>query len=130
MNNQQTTETLSVRAASPLKLFAINASLLTLLYLPALADLVADWYNDANYSHGFLAPLISAYLIWNKRAELKEAIQKNTERATEVRGAWLIGIALALYVVGNGAGCRRQRGLLCEHEGRTKPSHGFNQAPE
>ena len=29
-----------------------------------------QWYSDADYSHGFLVPLLSAYLIWRKRDEL------------------------------------------------------------
>jgi exosortase len=40
------------------------------LYAPILARLVAQWYSDADYSHGFLVPLLSAYLVWRKRDEL------------------------------------------------------------
>ncbi len=46
------------------------AGVVTALYAPILARLVAQWYNDADYSHGFLVPLLSAYLIWRKRDEL------------------------------------------------------------
>lgn len=42
----------------------------TALYAPVLARLVAQWYNDADYSHGFLVPLLSGYLVWRKRDEL------------------------------------------------------------
>ena len=40
------------------------------LYGPILYKLVNQWYNDADYSHGFLVPLLSAYLIWRKRDTL------------------------------------------------------------
>ncbi len=44
--------------------------IVTALYAPILVRLVAQWYNDADYSHGFLVPLLSAYLIWHKRDDL------------------------------------------------------------
>ena len=40
------------------------------LYAPILARLVGQWYSDADYSHGFLVPLLSGYLVWRKRDEL------------------------------------------------------------
>lgn len=33
--------------------------------------LVAQWWDDANYSHGFLVPLFSGFLIWRQRAQLR-----------------------------------------------------------
>jgi exosortase len=44
---------------------------LTLLYAPVLKLLVFQWYNDADYSHGFLVPVLSAYLIWQRRDKLR-----------------------------------------------------------
>jgi len=41
-----------------------------LAYLPVLADLVVDWYQDSNYSHGFLIIPVSVWLIWRQRAVL------------------------------------------------------------
>ena len=37
------------------------------LYARVLHDFVGEWYNVADYSHGFLVPPLSAYLIWRKR---------------------------------------------------------------
>lgn len=42
----------------------------TLLFAPFLRVVVNHWLHDAIFSHGMLIPLISAYLIWQKRAEL------------------------------------------------------------
>lgn len=40
------------------------------LYWAILRDLVWQWWDDANYSHGFLVPLFSGFLIWGRRREL------------------------------------------------------------
>jgi exosortase len=40
------------------------------LYLPILRDLAWQWWDDANYSHGFLVPVFSGLLVWRRRREL------------------------------------------------------------
>src|SRR5947207_9978536 len=44
-----------------------------LLYWHVAAKLVFDWYNDDNYSHGFLIIPIALYLAWERRARLRAA---------------------------------------------------------
>ncbi len=44
--------------------------LLILVYLPTLTLLVRDWMDDEDMGHGFFVPLVSGYLVWQKRAEL------------------------------------------------------------
>ncbi len=46
-------------------------AVLLALYAPVLRSLVAQWYHDADYSHGFLVPFLSAYLIWQRRDRLR-----------------------------------------------------------
>lgn len=70
---------------------------LVLVYAPALYELVAAWAQDDNYSHGFLVPVVSAWLLWQKRESLKAAVQ-TVDRA----GLILIIIGCLLFVVGNG----------------------------
>jgi exosortase len=36
-----------------------------------MRDLVWQWWDDPNYSHGFVVPLFSAFLVWSRRDELK-----------------------------------------------------------
>jgi exosortase len=47
------------------------AGLLVALYWKVLPPLITQWWDDPNYSHGFLVPLFSLYLIWRSRDSLK-----------------------------------------------------------
>ncbi len=60
--------------------------LLIAIYWGVIAKLVYDWYTQPDFSHGFLVPLFSAYLVWTKREIL---------RKTPVRQSWA-GIPLIL----------------------------------
>ena len=42
------------------------------LYSQVLAKLVSDWYNDDNYSHGFLIVPLALYFVWERRAKLQK----------------------------------------------------------
>jgi exosortase len=42
-----------------------------LLYRNVIVKLVMDWYNDDNYSHGFLIVPLALYLAWERRDRLK-----------------------------------------------------------
>src|SRR5260370_25975668 len=48
------------------------AAVLAMLYWGILRDLAWQWWDDANYSHGFLVPVFSAFLLWRQRVQLKE----------------------------------------------------------
>ncbi len=47
-----------------------------LLYSPVLRTLVQQWWDDANYSHGFLVPVFCAYVLWERRREISEVAPK------------------------------------------------------
>jgi exosortase len=49
----------------------VLAALLSALYWSIVRDMVVNWWDDPNYSHGFLVPVFSSYLIWLKREELR-----------------------------------------------------------
>ena len=65
-------------------------------YWPVVPGLVAQWWNEPEYSHGFLIPLISAYFIWSNW---------NVLRAAPVlpgyAGLAVMAVALASYVAGS-----------------------------
>ena len=42
-------------------------------YATVLVKLGRDWWNDENYSHGLLIPLIIGYIIWTQRSRLARA---------------------------------------------------------
>lgn len=48
----------------------ILVGLIGLLYADTLTHLVAQWYDNPDFSHGFLVPLFSAGVVWHKRKEL------------------------------------------------------------
>jgi exosortase len=52
----------------PLWQAVVLAGLLLWMYLPTLAHLVAQWWSDPNFSHGFFVPLFSAFVIWQERS--------------------------------------------------------------
>ena len=73
-------------------------AVLILLYWPALQEFLYDWWHDDNYSHGFLIPVISGYLLWKKRDKIK-AIEKQGHWA----GLIFIIAGLGLTVLGTAA---------------------------
>jgi exosortase len=46
------------------------ALLLGALYWQTLRDLALQWWDDPNYTHGFMVPVFSGYLVWRQRARL------------------------------------------------------------
>jgi len=46
---------------------AILSAVLVLLYASVLKNLVAQWWSDPDYGHGFFVPLFSAYVLWRQR---------------------------------------------------------------
>lgn len=44
------------------------------VYWSILPEMVQQWYEDANYSHGFVVPLIAGYFAYEKRQQLGELL--------------------------------------------------------
>jgi exosortase len=55
---------------------ALIVAVMLALYAPVLWRLVQQWYNDPDYSHGFLVPFLSAYLIWQRRDKLAQVVRR------------------------------------------------------
>ncbi len=54
----------------PWLLVAWIGLLLAACYYPVLGRMVRDWYIDEDMGHGFFVPIVSAFIIWQRRAEL------------------------------------------------------------
>ena len=71
------------------------------LYWPVLLKLVGDWWDDPNYSHAFLVPFFSAFLVWQRRNKLA---------ALSPSGTWVgvpvLVVGLALLLLGEVGGER------------------------
>src|SRR5450755_43896 len=44
--------------------------LLIVCYAPVLYRLVSQWANDDDMGHAFFVPVVSAFLVWQRRAEI------------------------------------------------------------
>lgn len=64
------------------------------LYFDVLYRLTKDWYNDENYSHGLIVPLIAGYALWQIRDEL-QAIRSSP--MTWIGAGLMIGAVLMLW---------------------------------
>jgi len=51
----------------------ISVLLVAVLYRGVVPEMVRQWYDDPNYSHGFVVPLLAGYFLYERRAELAEA---------------------------------------------------------
>jgi exosortase len=80
------------RAWPPFWQTAVITGLLLWMYIPTLARLVTQWWNDPNFSHGFFVPLFSAFVIWQERSRLT---------AVSLRPSWsgLLFLASGLCVL-------------------------------
>jgi len=96
------TERLAAAAVAPpasrFEWLALGLSVVAMaaLYVPVLIGLVGDWTEYPSLSHGFAIPVISAYLLWNRRHLLAEAPVKGS-----LAGLPLIVVALAMLLIGS-----------------------------
>ncbi|RMF98058.1 MAG: hypothetical protein D6734_00805, partial [Candidatus Schekmanbacteria bacterium] len=63
------------------------------LYWKVFYWLGTRWYIDPDYSHGPLIPLISGYLVWTKKEELKRI-----PVAVDNLGLYLLVISILLHI--------------------------------
>jgi exosortase A len=95
--NQRTT--MATRPAGPATAIAIGLLVLATLWLyrETAASLVALWGRSETFAHGYMVPLIVAWLLWRKRKELAAAVPgfKPSPSAliavAAVAGLWLVG---------------------------------------
>ena len=80
------------------RVVAIPTVVLLLAYLPTVIELVSDWWNDDNYSHGFLVPVVSTFLIWSARKELADLPVRSS-----IWGLAAVVAGMLLFVIGTAA---------------------------
>jgi exosortase len=69
---------------------------LVALYWAILRDMIAQWWDDPNYSHGFVVPLFSAFLVWRCRARLAALAPEGS-----MAGLAIIGAGLVVLLIGD-----------------------------
>ena len=66
------------------------------LYAHTVQHLVLDWCTDENFSHGFLIPFLSGFMIWQRREDwIKKEIKPS------IWGLSIIALAMAMHIAGN-----------------------------
>ncbi len=74
----------------------IVSAVVGIFFISTLQWLVISWLNNAYYSHGFLVPLISGYLIYNMREDLKKLEKKQT-----LEGLAIFLAGIIMYGIGS-----------------------------
>ncbi len=72
------------------------AILFILLYYPVISYLVYNWTIDENYSHGFIIPFISVYLVWERRRLLSPS-----SSSSNYVGIGILLFGLFLLIIGD-----------------------------
>jgi Transmembrane exosortase (Exosortase_EpsH) len=73
---------------------ALIVVILALLYRGIVRGLALQWWDDPNYSHGFLVPFFSGYLIWRQRHELQAQAPRGTVLGLAVLVAGILELLL------------------------------------
>ena len=50
----------------------VIASLIAALYAPVLGQMAVQWWQDPDYSHGFIVPLVVGYMLYQRRYTLRQ----------------------------------------------------------
>lgn len=78
-------------------LFKFTTALVLLLtaYIPTLAWMIDRWVAaESYYGHGFLIPVVSLFLVWQRKDSLK-----NAKRSSEIAGLWIVAIGLFIHII-------------------------------
>ncbi len=78
-----------------LALLAISLALTLWLFWGGLANVVGRWGAQPEYSHGYLIPLVSLYLLWEKKGPLAQHFHCHTWLGTSI-----CLLSLALLTIG------------------------------
>jgi exosortase len=79
--------------------YIVIAALLVVVYYHVAAKLIYDWYTIPDYSHGFLVPLFSLFLVWDKRKTLAAIPVQQTWSGCPLIVFALVTLILGVYGV-------------------------------
>lgn len=68
---------------------------LAAVYWPVVIPMVKQWGSDPNYSHGYLVPLIAAYMAWMRKDDLL-----NSSPQPSLTGLLLFAFGLVMLLIG------------------------------
>jgi exosortase len=70
ISEEQPTAVNQPAASLPWTAIAWFGALLLICYIPVLNGLIHVWSADGDMGHGFFVPLVSGYILWQRRSEL------------------------------------------------------------
>jgi exosortase len=91
-------EVFSLRDLSSVSVAVVLGALLIALYWKVVWAMGLQWWDDPNYSHGFLVPLFAVYLLWRQRIVLL-----GLRRAGSLLGIPLIVAGAGALLLGDAA---------------------------
>jgi exosortase len=74
---------------------AVVVGCLLLAYAPVLAHLLRQWWDEPDYSHGFIVPVFALWVLWERRDELRSIAPR-----PHWAGLAVIVLSLVLLVLG------------------------------
>jgi len=75
--------------------FISCAALLVVAYIPTLRWMVDRWMaHESYYSHGFLIPIISLYVAWQRKDAIKAA-----KIGSEISGLWIAALGIVVHII-------------------------------
>lgn len=76
-------------------LFLLGLTVAIWAYWNGLSEAVVRWERQEEYSHGFLIPLVTLYILWEKKELIRSSIG-----APLWSGLWLVFIASVVFLIG------------------------------
>lgn len=93
---EQGTEGVRFGIAITVGLIAVPVLLLGMLYHTIVYKMGVQWYDEPDYSHGFLVPLVAAYFVWERRKRLLAMPIHHS-----LAGIGLLGVGLVMLIIGS-----------------------------
>ena len=85
----------ATRSWAPWVPFLVLSVVIVAIYYQVVAKLVLDWYENPDFSHGFLVVPFALYVLWEKRNVLRDTPIRQTWS-----GLWLVVAAIFMLFMG------------------------------